>query len=140
MSSPQTAMVIREAYDSTAQRINNSVGYLAENGVPRIDPQLIPLVRQMISAGGGEGNVFQAMDAHLNLVSSENELIAANKAILDELLREADALVEDVRQGTSISGQAAGTLERGVLLALGGIGMLGTLPIGGYCGSRSKPT
>ena len=69
VSNPQTAMVIREAYDSTAQRINNSVGYLAENGVPRIDPQLIPLVRQMISAGGGEGNVFQAMDARLNLDS-----------------------------------------------------------------------
>jgi hypothetical protein len=93
----------------------------------------------LFAAGEGEGNVFQAMDARLNLVSSENELIAANKAILDELLREVDALVEDVRQGDSGSGQTADTPERGILLALGVIGVLGTLLIAGYYGSRGKP-
>ena len=79
------------------------------------------------------------MDTRLNLVSVESDLIAANKATLEELLREVDALVEDVRQGDSDSGQAADTPERGILLARGAIGVLGTLLIAGYYGSRGKP-
>ena len=79
------------------------------------------------------------MDAQLNLVTMESDLSAANKATLEELLREVDALVEDVREGTSDSGQAAGSPERGILLALGVIGVLGTLLIAGFYGSRGKP-
>ena len=79
------------------------------------------------------------MDARQKLVSSENELIAANKAILDELLREVDAMVEDVREGDSGSGQTADTPERGIVLALGVTGVLGTLRIAGFYGSRGKP-
>ena len=133
--------MIREDYDAAAQRIETSIEYLTQHGPKTLDPQVIPLSREMLRMGGGEENVWDKLDIRLEKIATERALIAGNQRVLDELLQELDALVMDVSQradAVSSTPPPAVSTPRIILLVIGIVGVVGTLLAAGYFGSRGR--
>ena len=107
---PDPTLVTRleESFGSSAHIMSRSIEYLSENGGPELDPKVIPLSQELIDAGAGQENYFDALKARLEMAESERELIAANKRILDDLRAELDALVQDVERDYAAAQEESG--------------------------------
>lgn len=141
MNDPTLLTFVEEAFDSAAQRMERSIEFLSENGGPYLDPHVIPLSRQLIDAGAGQGNYFDALRTRLGMVIEEQELIASNAGILDNLQAEIDAFVRDIQRDYDASRedsmQAAST-GRTIVLIIGIVGVAAILLVGGYFAYRHR--
>ena len=119
--------------------MKSELKYLSVNGGPALNPEIIPLVREMLAAGEGEGNLFETLQLKFRLISKERKMIAANAETLGILHGEVDALVEDAQQraASAASSQTMST-ARALLLALGVVGIVGTLLAGWHIGFRPR--
>ena len=138
---PQNAQLIREDYHGAAQRMATSVKYLDNNTPATLQPDAIPLAREVLDLGGEEGSVWQTLDVKLDMIVEERRLIAANDVLLEELLHEVDLLVDDVNRRSSAntaSATQALSMWRVLILAIGVTGVLGTLAAAAYFGTRAS--
>ena len=130
-----------ESFDTAAQRMEHSIAYLAENGGPDLDPELIPLASRLLGAGAGEDSALDAMRLRASMVARERELIDANRQILAGLQWEVDGLVEEVKQSSAGAedtyGQAVSN-GRIIILVIAIVGVVGTLLAAGYFGFKSR--
>ncbi len=134
---------LQEDYESSAQRLEASMGYLSENGSSNLHPEAIPLLDRMLDYARGPENVWDEADVRLQLSDAERGLLVANEQILEELLVEVSALVEDVRQESdantaSASAQQTIYTARIILIVIAVISVLGTLFAAWYFGARSR--
>lgn len=97
MQDPTFVGRIREAYDSAAGRVDRDVEYLRDNPTAGLGPDILALAENVRDAGGGEDDYFVRLERRLELTVAENELIARNEKILDQLLCELDALAAVAR-------------------------------------------
>ena len=130
-----------ESFDTAAQRMEHSIAYLAENGGPDLDPEVIPLANRLLAAGAGENSALDAMRLRASMVARERQLIAANRQILAGLQGEVDGLVAAVQQSSAAAtgryGQAASN-GRIIILVIAIFGIVGTLLVAGYSGFKSR--
>lgn len=96
LKEPTLVTNTQESFESGAQRMRKSLEYLAENGGPELHPSVVPLSEELMNAGAGQDNFFDALTTRLGMAETERELIAANALILDSLQAEIDALAQDV--------------------------------------------
>ena len=92
MQDPTFVARIRESYDSVNSRIGRDIDYLSDNGGPNLDPRVVNLAGQVVAAGSGTDNYFDRLESRLELVVQENERVATNEKILDQLLNEINRL------------------------------------------------
>ena len=138
---PTLVTTLEEAFDSAAQRARAALEYLSVNGGPELDPQLIPLANRLIDAGTGPGNDFDQVKTRLAMAQVEQRLISSSDQVLATLEAEIAGLVGDVN-GSIVSAaerseQAAADGQTTVLV-VGVIGMLVTVLVAGYLGSRKR--
>ena len=130
-----------ESFDTAAQRMEHSIAYLAENGGPDLDPEVIPLANRLLAAGAGENSALDAMRLRASMVARERQLIAANRQVLAGLQGEVDGLVAAVQQSSAAAagryGQAASN-GRIIILVIAIVGIVGTLLVAGYSGFKSR--
>ncbi len=132
---PALTARVEETFDTAAQRMERSISYLAEDGGPDLNPEVIPLANRLLDAGAGENSALDAMKLRTSMVARERKLIGANRQILAGLQGEVDGLVAEVRQSLAAAsaryGQAASN-GRIVILVIAVVGIVGTLLVGGY--------
>ena len=136
---PALAGRVEETYDTAAQRMDRSIAYLLENGGPDLSPDVIPLANRLLDAGAGENGALDAMRLRTSMVAQERRLIGANRQILARLQREADGLVEEVRQSLAAASERyeqAASNGRIVILLIAVVGIVGTLLVAGYTSVR----
>lgn len=97
-TNPHIVAMIQEDYDSAFQRMTTSLDYLSRNETAALAPDVVALSNEMLELGGGEANIWDTMKLRQERVGRERGLIAANQAVLDELLGELDALVAEISQ------------------------------------------
>lgn len=128
-----------ESFDTAAQRMEHSISYLAERGGPDLHPEVIPLANRLLAAGAGEDSALEAMRLRASMVARERELIEANRQVLAALQWAVDGLVAEIRQSSAAAadrhGQAVSN-GRITILVIGIVGVVGTLVVAGYFGSR----
>ena len=115
--------------------MGTSIRYLADNEANTLQPEVIPLAREMLDLGSGEHNLWDELDIRLEKVVEERQLIRDNQQTLNDLLAEVDTLVADVmgNADTSMSSSAGVILTgRIALLCLAAVGLLGILLGFGY--------
>lgn len=138
---PTLVTTLEEAFDTAAQRARGALEYLSVNGGPELDPQVIPLATRLIDAGTGPGNDFDVLKNRLSMALVEQRLIASSEGVLATLEAEIAGLVEDVNRSIVSSAerseQAAANGQTTVLIA-GVIGILVTVVVAGYLGSRRR--
>ena len=138
---PALTARVEETFDTAAQRMERSITYLADNGGPELNPEVIPLASRLLEAGVGENSALDAMKLRTSMVSRERRLIGANGQILTRVQREVDGLVAEVRENLATtsdrSGQAASN-GRTIILAIAVFGIVGTLLVAGYIGVRGR--
>ena len=138
---PALTARVEETFDTAAQRMERSIAYLAENGGPELNPEVIPLANRLLDAGVGDNSALDAMKLRTSMVARERKLIGANRQILAGLQGEVDGLVAEVRQNLAAasdrSGQAAsnGRIVIGVIAVFG---VIGTLLVAGFVGVRGR--
>ena len=139
---PALAARVEETFDTAAQRMDRSIEFLAENGGPELNPEVIPLVNRLLDAGAGENSALDAMKLRTSMVSRERQLIGSNREILAGLQREVDSLVAEVGQNVEAAsarhGEAASD-GRIIILVIAIAGIVGTLLVGGYYSVRRSP-
>ena len=132
---PALAARVEETFDTAAQRMDRSIEYLAENGGPELNPEVIPLTNRLLEAGTGEDSALEAMKLRTSMVARESKLIGANGQILAGLQGEVDSLVAEVGQSLEAAsagyGQAASN-GRIIILVIAIVGIVGTLLVAGY--------
>ena len=128
-----------ESFDTAAQRMEHSIAYLAEQGGPDLDPEVIPSANRLLAAGAGENSTLDAMRLRASMAATERQLIGANRQILAGLQGEVDGLVAEVRQSSAAGrhGQAA-TNGRIIFLVIAIVGIIGTLVAAGYSAFKSQ--
>ena len=140
---PALAARVEETFDTAAQRMERSIAYLAENGGPDLDPEVIPLANRLLAASAGEHSALDAMKLRTSMVARERQLIGANRQILAGLQGEVDGLVAEVRQSLAAAsaryGQAASN-GRIIILVIAVVGIVGTLLVAGYHSVRGSPS
>ena len=140
---PALAARVEETFDTAAQRIERSIEYLAENGGPELNPEVIPLANRLLEAGTGEDSALEAMKLRTSMVARERELIGANGQILAGLQGEVDVLVAEVGQTMAAASSSYGqTASNGriIILVVTIVGIVGTLLLAGYKSVRGSPT
>ena len=131
----------QETLASITQRMKRTLEYLAQNGGPEMDPDLLLLASQLREAGAGPDNQLEALEARLELAAVEQELIAASEEVQSALLSELDALAGEVHEHASEQSSdsaRAARAGRTALLVIGIVGVAGTLLTGGYFGLRKR--
>ena len=127
MRDPTLVTNVEEAFDTSAQRAEKSIAFLAEDGGYELDPRVVPLSRALFEAGTGDGNYFTALKVRLAMAVRERQLIAESDRILAGLQAETDALFDDVQQTSATrkadSDQTAST-GRMVMLIVGIVGVV----------------
>ena len=98
LSNPELVPRTQDLYDTVTGRIQRDYEYLLQNGGFTLEPAVIPLTRQFLAAGQGNGNYFDLLTDRLELVVAEETLIRENEETLDRLLDEVSALAA-VAQG-----------------------------------------
>ena len=140
---PTLVTTLEEAFDSASQRARGALEYLTVNGGPEMDPQLIPLATRLIDAGTGPGNDFDQLKTRLSMALDEQRLISSSVDVLATLDAEITGLVEDVNRSIVSSAerseQAAADGQTTVLI-IGIIGILVTVLVAGYLGSKRRQT
>lgn len=92
MQDPTFVARIQESYDGVNSRVGRDIEYLAKHGGPNLGQQVVPLARRFVAAGSGTNNYFDRLASRLESVAEENERIATNEKILEQLLNEIDRL------------------------------------------------
>ena len=127
MRDPTLVTNVEEAFDTSAQRAQKSIAFLAENGGYELDPRVVPLSTALFEAGTGDGNYFAALKVRLDMAVRERQLISETDLILSGLQAEIDALVDDVQQKSAArkadSDQTASTGGL-VMLIVGIVGLV----------------
>ena len=140
---PALAARVEETFDTAAQRMERSIGYLAEKGGPDLNPEVIPLASRLLDAGAGENSALDAMKLRTSMGARERRRIGANRQILAGLQGEVDGLVAEVKQSSAAAagryGQAASN-GRIIILVIAAVGIAGTLVAAGYNSVRSQPS
>ena len=140
---PALTARVEETFDTAAQRMERSIEYLAENGGPELNPEVIPLANRLLDAGVGENSALDAMKVRTSMVARERRMIGANRQILAELQREVDGLAAEVRQSLATEsagyGQAA-SIGRTIILVIAALGIVGTLLVAGFYGVKRSPS
>ena len=140
---PALTARVEETFDTAAQRMERSIAYLAENGGPDLNPEVIPLANRLLDAGAGENSTLDAMKLRTSMVARERKLIGANRQILAGLQGEVDGLVAEVKQSLAAAsaryGQAASN-GRIIILVIAVVGIVGTLLVAGYNSVRGSPS
>ena len=129
-----------ESFDTAAQRMGHSISYLAENGGPDLNPEVIPLANRLLAAGAGEDSALDAMRLRASMAARERELIEANRQILAGLQREVDGLVAEMKQSSAAAADRhAQAVSNGriIILAIAIVGVVGTLVFAGYFAFKS---
>lgn len=130
MNDPTLVTNVEEAFGSAALRMQRSLLFLSQNGGPDLNPRVLPLTKNLLDAGIGEDNYFDALKVRLSLAVGERELIAANERIVDSLNAEIDALVQAVEGDYTYlqkdSDQTASTGKM-IVLIIGIVGAVVTL-------------
>ena len=138
---PTLVTTLEEAFESAAQRARRSLEYLAVNGGPELDPQVIELSHRLIDAGTGPGNDFDQVETRLSMALVEQRSISSSAGVLAALEAEIAGLVEDVNRSIVSSAerseQAAADGQTTVLI-IGIIGIAVTVLVAGYLGSRKR--
>ena len=140
---PALTARVEETFDTAAQRMERSIEYLAEQGGPELNPEVILLANRLLDAGAGENSAMDAMNLRTSMVARERKLIGANRQILTGLQGEVDGLVAEVGQSSeaaSVRYEQAASNGRIIILVIAIIGIVGTLLVAGYNsvrGSRS---
>ena len=140
---PALAARVEETFDTAAQRMERSIEYLAENGGPELNPEVIPLAHRLLDAGVGENSALDAMKLRTSMVAQERRLIGANGQLLAGLQQEVDGLIAEVRQGSSAAStryEQAASDGRVAVLVIVAIGIVGTLLVTGYRQRRGFPS
>ena len=140
---PALTARVEETFDTAAQRMDRSIQYLAQNGGPELNPEVIPLANRLLDAGTGENSALDGMKLRTSMVARERKLIGANGQILAGLQGEVDSLVGEVGQrlkaASTSHGQAASN-GRNIILVIAVIGIAGTLLVAGYNSVKGMPT
>ena len=140
---PALATRVEETFDTAAQRMERSIAYLADNGGPDLDPEVIPLANQLLDAGSGADSALDAMKLRTAMLARERKLIGANRQIMAGLQGEVDGLVAEVEQNlaaASVGYKQAATNGRIIILVIGIVGIVGTLLVAGYNSIRGSPS
>ncbi len=95
---PRITALLHEDHDAAYQRVSSSLRYLSLHGAETLAPEVIELSGEILELGRGEDNLWDKMYNRQAKEVRENELIAVNQQLLDDLLRELDALVVEVSQ------------------------------------------
>ena len=139
---PALAARVEETFDTAAQRMNRSIEFLAINGGPELNSEVIPLVNRLLDAGAGENSALDAMKLRTSMVAQERKLIGANGQILVGLQGEVDGLVSEVGQSVEAAsadyGHAASS-GRIIILMISIVGIVGTLLVAGYSSLWRSP-
>ena len=97
-TNPRITALLHEDHDAAHQRVSSSLEYLSRHGAGTLAPEVMDLSAEILELGRGEDNIWDKMYDRQAKDVREGELMAANQEILDELLRELDALVAEVSQ------------------------------------------
>ena len=120
---------LRERFEAIASRIDRRVDSLQDNQVRAV---LIPIFTWLFDLGMGEGNGFDLRARELELLQSQQSLLATNRNIAVELVDEVDGLVNaahlSVQAATEASTQAILT-GRTLLLAITAISVAAAMLI-----------
>ena len=120
---------LRERFEAIAGSIDRRVDSLQDNQVRAV---LIPIFTWLFDLGMGEGNGFDLRARELELLQSQQSLLATNRNIAVELVDEVDGLVNaahlNVQAATEASTQAILT-GRTLLLAITAISVAAALLI-----------
>ena len=120
---------LRERFEAIASRIDRRVDSLQDNQVRAV---FIPIFTWLFDLGMGEGNGFDLRARELELLQSQQSLLATNRNIAVELVDEVDGLVNaahlSVQAATEASTQAILT-GRTLLLAITAISVAAAMLI-----------
>ena len=139
---PALAARVEETFDTAAQRMDRSIEFLAENGGPELNPEVIPLVNRLLDAGAGENSALDAMNLRTSMVARERQLIGSNAEILAGVQEGVDSLVAEVGQNVedaSARHRQAASNGRIIIIVIAIAGIVGTLLAGGYYSVRRPP-
>ena len=139
---PALTARVEETFDTASQRTGHSISYLAGNGGPELNPEVIPLATRLLHAGTGENSALDSMKLRTSMVAQERKLISANRQILSGLQGEVDGLIVEVRQSSAAASarhEQAASNGRITIMAMDIVGIVGTLLVAGYRSVRSSP-
>ncbi len=139
LQDPTRVARTQESFETIAQRLAESLDYLAERGGPEMDPQIVPLATSLREAGTGQGSLFVDLRARLELSVREQDLIAASEGHHGALLAELDAFADDVQAGAAArSDDATDQASAGqtTLLVVAVLGAVVTLILGANASRR----
>ncbi len=143
MLDPMLVTNLEEGFGTASQRAVKSLEFLAANGGPEMHPSVVPLTQQLIDAGAGQNNFFDALKSRLSMAVAEQDLIEANQQVLDQLNAEIDALVEEVMQESESSSDnvaSSASTGRTTIVIIGVAGLVVILLIAGFFGlARRQP-
>ena len=135
---PTLTSRVEETFDTAAQRMERSIAYLAEDGGPDLNPEVITLSDRLLAA---ESSTVNAMKFRTSMVAQERRLVGANRQIMAGLQKEIDGLVAEVGQSSAAAagryGQAASN-GRIIILVIAIVGVVGTLLAAGYHSVRGS--
>ena len=135
---PTLTSRVEETLDTAAQRMERSIAYLAEDGGPDLNPEVITLSNRLLAA---ESSTVNAMKFRTSMVAQERRLVGANRQIMAGLQKEIDGLVAEVGQSSAAAagryGQAASN-GRIIILVIAIVGVVGTLLVAGYHSVRGS--
>ena len=139
---PALTARVEETFDTAAQRVERSIEYLAENGGPELDPEVIPLANRLLDAATGENSDLDSMKLRTSMVARESKLIGANGQILGGLQARVDSLVAEVGQSVaaaSARSEEAASNGRIIIVVIAIVGIVGTLLVASYRSVRESP-
>ena len=139
LSHPFQVVLVQEEYEAAAQRMQSSLEYLESATDPPLPPAISRLAREILAAGSGDNNLFQALERRLQLAAAEQQQIADNRQILTALLHETDALAAETQLRADAHANATmqtAATARIILIIIGAIGIIGTLAAAAYFAAR----
>ena len=141
VSDPSTLEPLRESFESAISRMNHNLG--AIRGLD-LGEEIEPLIATLSELGLGEQGSLDLLDRHFRVLERRSELLAQNRSIAVELLKEVDGFVglanASVEDAAVASDQAvfAGKIVLAALsvVSVGGAALIAWLFIGRILLSR----
>ncbi len=141
VSDPSTLEPLRENFESAINRMNHSLGVV--RGL-ELGDDIEPLIIRLTELGLGEQGALELLDRHFRLLERRIDLLAQNRSIAIELLKEVDGFVglanASVEDAAVASDQAvfAGKIVLAAIsvVSIGGAALIAWLFIGRILLSR----
>ncbi len=124
--------VLNEQFNSSRDRLSTYIGALQDRDMART---VNPILIELLALGFGdlnEFNGFSIRESELRLLADQRSLAAEGRRLSDELVGDAEQLVQDVNLRAQMQAAAAGQVletARLVLIALGVMGIFCALAI-----------